>query len=62
MRDGSRFSRRARGQAAVEFTLVVVLIAAALCLPWGGDEAPALRLLEAFTGALRSFEYWISCC
>jgi hypothetical protein len=62
MRNPSRTLRRARGQAAAEFTLIVALVAAALCLPWGGNPAPASRLLEAFTSALRSFEYWISCC
>jgi hypothetical protein len=51
-----------RGQAAVEFTLVAVLVVAALCLPWAGGEAPASRLLRALTASLQAFEYWISCC
>lgn len=54
--------RHQRGQALAEYALVAAIVAAALCLPWAGGEAPAARLLAALSGALRSFEYWVSCC
>lgn len=54
--------RRQRGQAATEYVLVAAIVAAALCLPWAGGEAPAVRLLAALAAALRSFDFWVSCC
>lgn len=51
---------RQRGQVATEFLLVVVVLAAALCLPWLAGESPATLLLGALVGLSRAFQHWLS--
>ncbi len=55
---GIRF--RHGGQAATEFVLVSLALAAALCLPWLAGESPASLLLGSVVGLSRAFQHWIS--
>jgi hypothetical protein len=48
------------GQAATEFVLVSLALAAALCLPWVAGESPASLLLGAVVGLSRAFQHWLS--
>ena len=48
------------GQASVEFTVIAVSLAAALCLPWLDGLSPAEWLLGAMVEAAAAIPAWLA--
>ncbi|MFO1427981.1 MAG: hypothetical protein U1F11_13615 [Steroidobacteraceae bacterium] len=53
-------AQRVRGQAMVEALVVIVLVSAALLLPWLDGESPAVLLLRAMLAVSRGYATWLA--